>query len=76
MRGQGGTFGYPLVTTVADSLYTFTGSRSLAQDSHVEIVKSQIDTMNAVIKERVEGDGGILGRELLTALEKAIEKFS
>jgi hypothetical protein len=76
MRGQGGTFGYPLVTTVADSLYTFTGSRSLAQDSHVEIVKSHIDTMNAVIKERVEGDGGILGRELLTALEKAIEKFS
>jgi len=76
MRGQGGTFGYPLVTTVADSLYAFTGSRSLAQDSHVEIVKSHIDTMNAVIKERVEGDGGILGRELLTALEKAIEKFS
>jgi hypothetical protein len=25
MRGQGGTFGYPLVTTVAGSLYTFTG---------------------------------------------------
>lgn len=76
MRGQGGTFGYPLVTTVADSLYNFTGSRSSARDSHVEIVKSHIDTMNAVIKERVEGDGGILGRELLTALEKAIEKFS
>jgi len=29
-----------------------------------------------VIKKRGEGDGGILGRELLTALEKAIKKFS
>ncbi|MEQ8247721.1 MAG: hypothetical protein RID42_08555 [Alphaproteobacteria bacterium] len=76
MRGQGGTFGYPLVTTVADSLYKLTGTRALTSESHLEIVKSHIDTMNAVIKERVEGDGGILGRELLTALEKAIEKFS
>ena len=70
MRGQGGTFGYPLVTTVAGSLYTFTGSRSSVRDSHVEIVKSHIDTINVVIKKRGEGDGGILGRELLTALKK------
>lgn len=76
MRGQGGTFGYPLVTTVADSLYKFTGARATSSEDHLEIVKSHIDTMNAVIRERVEGDGGILGRELLTALEKAIEKFS
>jgi len=76
MRGQGGTFGYPLVTTVADSLYKLTVARALTGESHLEIVKSHIDTMNAVIKERVEGDGGLLGRELLTALEKAIEKFS
>ncbi len=76
MRGQGGTFGYPLVTTVADSLYKLTVTRALTSESHLEIVKSHIDTMNAVIKERVEGDGGLMGRELLTALEKAIEKFS
>jgi hypothetical protein len=76
MRGQGGTFGYPLVTTVAGSLYTCTGSRSSVRDSHVEIVKSHIDTINVVIKKRGEGDGGILGRELLTALKKAIKKFS
>ena len=76
MRGQGGTFGYPLVTTVADSLYAFTRSRFSVRDSHVEIVKSHIDTMNVVIKERGIGDGGILGRELLKALKKAIKKFS
>ena len=76
MRGQGGTFGYPLVTTVAGSLYTFTGSHFSVRDSPVEIVKSHIDTMNVAIKNRDEGDGGILGRELLTALGKAIKKFS
>lgn len=76
MRGQGGTFGYPLVTTVADSLYKFTAARALTGDDQVQIVKAHIDTMNAVINERIEGDGGALGRELLLALEKAIDKFS
>ena len=52
MRGQGGTFGYPLLTIVAGSLYNFTGSRPSVRNSHVDIVKSHIDTMNVVIKKR------------------------
>jgi hypothetical protein len=42
---------------VAVSLYIFTGARSSVRDSHVEIVKSHIDTINVVIKKRGEGDG-------------------
>jgi len=76
MKGQGGTFGYPLITTFAASLYDCTGPRSGMTDGHVEIIKSHIDAMSAVIKDRVKGDGGEIGKALTTGLKMAIEKHS
>ena len=76
MKGQGGTFGYPLVSTFGQSLYDFTSTgEGTISDQHLEIVKSHIDGMNAVIKGRVSGDGGAVGAELTASLNKAIEKF-
>lgn len=74
MKGQGGTFGYPLITDFADSLYTFTTARSEITDSMVELVKAHIDAMRVVIKDRVEGDGGEVGVALKQSLDQAILK--
>ena len=76
MRGQGGTFGYPLITTFGKSLHMFTGRKAGRTDSHLVIVKAHIDAMNAVISGRVQGDGGETGRLLERALEEAIAKYS
>lgn len=76
MKGQGGTFGYPLITDFADSLYEFTGNKADITDNHVEIVKSHIDSMRAVIKNRVSGDGGEVGTALKQELANAITKYS
>ena len=45
-------------------------------DNHVEILKAHVDAMNAVIKGRVNGDGGEVGIELRKTLEAAIDKYS
>lgn len=76
MKGQGGTFGYPLMTTFAASLYDCVGPRSGMTDDHVEIVKSHIDSMAAVIKDRVKGNGGEIGKALTLGLKAAMEKHS
>lgn len=75
MKGQGGTFGYPLITDFSDGLYNFTIRNSGLSDSHVEIVKAHIDAMRVVIKERVNGDGGEIGSQLKVGLAAAIDKF-
>lgn len=75
MKGQGGTFGYTLITTFAGSLYEFTGPQSGTTDNHVEIVKAHVDAMAAVIKDRVKGTGGQLGVELTQQLNQAIAKY-
>lgn len=76
MKGQGGTFGYPLISTFASSLYDTTGPGAQDSDATVEIIKSHVDSIAAVIKERVKGPGGDIGRDLAAGLKAAIEKHS
>jgi hypothetical protein len=76
MKGQGGTFGYPLMTTFAASLHDFVGPRAGTTDNHIEIVKSHIDSMAAVIKERVKGSGGEIGKALTAGLKSAIDRYT
>lgn len=76
MKGQGGTFGYPLITSFADSLYGFTVKRSgEITDNQIELVKSHLDAMRAVIKGRVSGDGGEIGKKLTDSLNEAIDQY-
>ncbi|MCH8861556.1 MAG: Hpt domain-containing protein [Proteobacteria bacterium] len=75
MKGQGGTFGYPLISAFSDGLYGFADSRGKLTDDHVEIIKAHVDAMRAVISNRVKGDGGEIGAELTKGLEMAIAKY-
>lgn len=76
MKGQGGTFNYPLITEFADSLYNFTGPSAGMTDNHVEIIKAHIDSMRVVGNERLKGDGGERGQALKLGLKQAIDKYS
>jgi len=76
MRGQGGTFGYQLISDFADALYFFTHAQAGMSDNHVEIIKAHVDAMRVVIKNRINGDGGEVGKELQNGLEAAIKKYS
>jgi CheY-like chemotaxis protein len=76
LRGQGGTFGYPLISIFAKMLYDYTQPGCREDDNSLEIVKSHVDSMRAVIRDRVSGDGGQLGKDLLKALKVAIDRFS
>ncbi len=75
LKGQGGTFGYPLISVFGKSLNEFCERNDVGISSnHLEILKAHIDVMRAVIKDRISGDGGDIGRELIAVLHSAIKK--
>jgi len=74
LRGQGGTFGYPLITTIGKMLYDCTIEGCREDDTAVEIVKCHIDSMRAIIREKVAGDGGKTGKQLIKGLRASIER--
>ncbi len=76
LRGQGGTFGYPLITVFAKSLYDVTKPPCSNDDAMLEIVKAHIDAMRAVMREQIEGDGGEIGQALFKSLKLAVAKHA
>ena len=76
LRGQGGIFGYPLISEFGKSLYNCTGNSARVTENLLEFVKAHIDGITAVINGNVKGDGGPVGKELLSSLEAAKKKDS
>ena len=75
MRGQGGTFGYPLVTQVARSLFDLTLHNLDRSDACCDLIEEHLRILKAVVRDKIKGDGGIVGRELLRELQRANGKF-
>ena len=57
-------------------MYGFTVKRpGEITDNHIELVKSHVDAMRAIIRGRVAGDGGEIGAKLSESLDEAIAKY-
>ena len=76
IRGQGGTFGFPLITVLGDSLCKFLDRRATLDATDLDVVRIHILAMKAVFRQGLKGDGGPLAAELpklLLALRTRVE---
>ncbi len=74
LRGQGGVFGYPIISIAGKMLYDVTHDGCAVDDTALEIAKAHTDTMKAVLREDIRGDGGQIGRQLIEGLRQAVLK--
>ena len=75
LRGQGGIFGYPLVSSVAKSLFELTKDTLDRSDDCLVLIRNHIETLQAVLRDEVRGDGGNVGLEIIKAMRLANAKF-
>jgi CheY-like chemotaxis protein len=76
LRGQGTTFGYPLITEFARSLFHVTLKLESIDNLLLELLKTHIDGITLVIREKIRGSAGETGALLYTGLQKAQQKFA
>lgn len=75
MKGQGGSFGYPLITQIGKQLCNLLERIPGEPDSrHLDIIRVHIEAMRVVITQRITGDGGLIGSNLLGGLTAATKK--
>ncbi len=74
IRGQGGTYGFPLISEFASLLYDFASDPNRIEDVHMEIIKAHIGAIQVVLTARLKNDGGAVGTELKTMLNVAVQK--
>ena len=70
LKGQGGSFGYDLISQIGDSLKKFTDSRNEANPRDVEIIAAHVSAMRVVLVQGIKGDGGNVGRAIVDGLYK------
>jgi hypothetical protein len=74
MRGQGGSFGFPLITRIAGSYCRFVESLENVDPGALEICQAHANAMRAVLLNNVTGSGGSIGTQIADGLEKAVQK--
>jgi chemotaxis protein histidine kinase CheA len=77
MKGQGGTFGYNLMTVIGDQLCRYIeGLKGKASEEAMEVIQLHIDALQVVISQNLSADGGAVGIQLLQGLEQVMAKRS
>ena len=76
LRGQAGTFGYPLVSQVGDSACKFIDLSEKIDAPETEVLGMHIDALKAISQAKIKGDGGPVGAELRAGLRKVILKYN
>ena len=69
MKGQGGTFGFPLLTYIGEVLCRMTADRRDAGETELGVLFAHLDAGRRIIAERIEGDGGAEGDRLVRDLQ-------
>jgi chemotaxis protein histidine kinase CheA len=76
LKGQGSSFGYPLVTKIGHSLCALTRDRALTyQDEHLDLAQAHVDAIQLVLTKGIKGDGGKVGAELVARLEQRVAEL-
>lgn len=69
LRGQGASFGYPLVTRIGSSLCRYVERHENHAQADADIVRAHVDALRAVMGNKLKGDGGEIGQKIAEGLE-------
>ncbi|PHS28145.1 MAG: hypothetical protein COA84_02540 [Robiginitomaculum sp.] len=64
LKGQGSTFGYTLVTDIAEHLCTLSRPQNNPDRNAMPVIQACAQALYDVLAGRIEGDGGDMGQRL------------
>ena len=77
MKGQGGSFGYNLMTAVGNELCRMIEKLPTPiTPAHIEAIGVHVDSMKLIISQKIKGDGGKTGAAILAGLQKVSTKLT
>lgn len=74
-RGMGGTFGYLMITEIANHIHGLIHAEERTTEEQLGGIKVHLDAIGLVISEQLSGDGGERGNEVMNGLQKVYLKL-
>ncbi len=72
IKGQGGSFGFPLITRIGQSLSRLTQASRTVSESDLQLVASHLQALRYILDNELTGDGNPEAQSLVTALESRV----
>lgn len=72
MKGQGGSFGYPLISAIAGSLCRLLHRRTAFGPRHFAAIDAHLDAAGSVLAQRMAGDQAAAGAVLTAELQTLV----
>jgi hypothetical protein len=69
IKGQGTSFGYPLVTRIGQSLCRLLAPGRTVDEAGLKVAQAHLDALKLVLAQRIAGKGGEVGDKLAAKLE-------
>jgi chemotaxis protein histidine kinase CheA len=76
IKGQGGSFGYDLMTVIGNELCRLIERQDTIGTAEIEAIKVHVDAMKLVIQNKMNGDGGPNGQALVAGIRQVGDKLS
>ena len=74
VKGQGSSFGYPLMTRVGDSFHRLVKTLETVDEGKLKLIEAHVTTMQTVLDKDIRGSGGDVGTALSERLEGLVDK--
>ncbi|WP_300304712.1 Hpt domain-containing protein [Ferrovibrio sp.] len=74
IKGQGSTFGYQLVTDIGQLLCRYVAEAIQRKSVDGEIIAAHAAALRTVVDNRIQGQAGEIGKEILETLKAAAAK--
>ena len=68
IKGQGGSFGYDLITNVGKSLCDYIHDAESASERKLKIIEAHLTAIKFILDRDIKGDGGEVGEQLQAKL--------
>jgi hypothetical protein len=69
IKGQGTSFGYPLVTRIGQSLCRLIAPGRALDEAGLKVAQAHLDALKLVLDQKIAGKGGEVGEKLAARLE-------
>ena len=69
IKGQGGSFGYDLITHVGKSLCDYIHDGGSASERKLKVIEAHLTAIKFIIDRDIKGDGGEVGAQLQAKLQ-------
>jgi chemotaxis protein histidine kinase CheA len=75
LKGQGTSFGYPLITRAGTSLCRLIRNRQSVGEGEMALVETHLAAMETIFEMRIAGSSLALAKEMIGRLERMVERL-